>query len=76
MVGNHHQHPQNHQPFQFYQDKELEAHSSHFPGRTGRTGPAHGTLRVRVTPPLLLQLLIYPGRMLIYSVETVDTSCF
>lgn len=49
MVGNQHQHPQNHQHFQFYQNRELpkqEALSSHF---TGRTGPARGTLRVRVS---------------------------
>lgn len=51
-VENQRQHPQNQQPVQFNQNRELpkqQAPSSHSTGRTGRTGPARGTLRVRVS---------------------------
>lgn len=50
MVGNQHQHPQNHQPVQFKQNRELLKQKAHryFTGRIGRTGPAREILRVRV----------------------------
>lgn len=81
MVKNQQQHPQKHQPLQFYQNRELpkqEVHSSHFTGRTGRTGPIHGTLRVRVSHHLLscFSCSFLQDTCWFIHTENVDTSCF